>query len=157
MSGTPATKALDKAKIAYQTYAYEHDEKASSYGVEAAEKVGVPAEKIFKTLAVSDGKQLYVGIVPVLKHLNLKALAKSLGVKKLAMADPKIVSAKTGYIMGGVSPLGQKTRLPMRIDSSAEALDIMLVSGGKRGFDVGLAPQALAKITAAKFAAIAED
>lgn len=152
---TPATKALDKARIAYQIHEYDHDPKAASYGLEAAEKIGVPAKQVFKTLVVSDSKALYVGIVPVTGSLDLKQLAKALGVKKLAMADPKQVQSKTGYVLGGVSPIGQKARLKSVIDQSAKGLEQIYISGGRRGLDISITPADLAKAIAAEFAPIA--
>lgn len=155
---TPAIDLLRKQKITHQILPYEHDPNAESYGLEAAEKLGVAAEKIFKTLLVmTDKNELLVGIVPVLKHLDLKAIAHAAGVKKVEMAKPDIAQRATGYLVGGISPLGQKKRLKTFIDESAKTLDIMYVSGGRRGLDIALAPQDLAKVLVAPFVGIAKE
>ncbi|MDN6298082.1 MAG: Cys-tRNA(Pro) deacylase [Halomonas sp.] len=153
---TPAIDAAKKAHVAFATHTYTHDESAASYGLEAAEKLGVTPECIFKTLVVLlDGKRLAVGIVPVESQLGLKQLARVAGAKKAAMAPPAEVERATGYVLGGVSPLGQKKRLPTFIDTSAEALDEVYVSAGKRGLEITLAPADLAALTAATFVPIA--
>ncbi len=155
---TPAIKAAKKAKISFQIHEYHHDPSATSYGAEAAEKLGVAPERVYKTLVTAHGtKDLVVAIVPVLQHLNLKALAKHLGVKKVAMADTQAVQNTTGYILGGVSPLGQKKRLPTVIDASAEQYDTIFVSAGRRGMDIELAPSDLLALTTATYADIAKD
>lgn len=153
---TPAVKLLDKLKITYQLHQYHHDESASSYGLEAAEKLSVDSRQIFKTLVVeTEAHALAVGIVPVEMQLNLKAMAKALGCKKLTMADPKKVQSTTGYVLGGVSPLGQKRRLKTVIDDGAQKFSSMFISGGKRGLEIELAPADLAKVLGANFVAIA--
>lgn len=155
---TPAIALLKKQKIAHQLMSYEHDENAVSYGVEAADKLGVAAEKVFKTLLVTtDKNELFVGIVPVLKQLDLKHIAQAAGVKKVEMAKPALAERVTGYLVGGISPLGQKKRLKTFIDCSAESLDIMYVSGGRRGLDIGIAPCDLASILNAQFNPLARD
>lgn len=155
---TPAIALLKKQKITYQVISYEHDENSVSYGIEAAEKMGVAAEKIFKTLLVTtDKNELFIGIVPVLKLLDLKHIAQAAGVKKVEMAKPALAERLTGYLVGGISPLGQKKRLKTFIDSSAESLDIMYVSGGRRGLDIGLSPTDLAHVLNAQFAYLARD
>lgn len=152
---TPAIALLKKLKIAHQVITYEHDSQAESYGLEAAEKLAVPAESIFKTLLVSnDKKELFVAVVPVLKKLDLKEIAHAVGTKKLEMANPDVAQRVTGYLVGGISPLGQKKRLLTVIDDSAEKLAIMYISGGRRGLDIALAPKDLAEILNAQFAPI---
>ncbi|MEZ7195137.1 Cys-tRNA(Pro) deacylase [Pseudodesulfovibrio karagichevae] len=152
---TPAINAAKKAKINYTVHEYEHDPAAPSFGVEAAEKLGVPPERVFKTLVVDAGGGLAVAVVPVLLMLDLKAVAKALKAKKAAMADVKVVERTTGYVVGGVSPLGQKKLLPTVIDESALDCGTMFVSGGRRGLDIELAPADLAALTRASFAPIA--
>ncbi|WP_338667608.1 Cys-tRNA(Pro) deacylase [Pseudodesulfovibrio methanolicus] len=152
---TPAINAAKKAKIKYTVHEYDHDPAAPSFGVEAAEKLGVPPERVFKTLVVDAGGSLAVAVVPVLLKLDLKAMAKALKAKKAAMADVKVVERTTGYVVGGVSPLGQKKRLPTVVDASAEGLGTLFVSGGRRGLDIELAPADLAALTRASFAPVA--
>ncbi|XXJ20551.1 Cys-tRNA(Pro) deacylase [Desulfovibrio caledoniensis] len=152
---TPAINAAKKAKIKYTVHEYDHDPAAPSFGIEAAEKLGVPPERVFKTLVVDAGAGLAVAVVPVLLKLDLKAIAKALGAKKAAMAEVKLVERTTGYVVGGVSPLGQKKRLPTVLDASAQGLDTVFVSGGRRGLDIELAPADLAALTRASFAPIA--
>ncbi|SMF35257.1 Cys-tRNA(Pro) deacylase [Desulfovibrio gilichinskyi] len=153
---TPAINTAKKFKIKYTVHEYEHDPAAEAYGKEAAEKLGVEPERVFKTLVVANEKQLFVAIVPVLKHLDLKLLAKAAGVKKIAMADVKLVERTTGYVVGGVSPLGQKKLLPTFIDSSAENHETIFVSAGRRGMDIELSPHDLATPLKGTFAAIAK-
>ena len=153
---TPATKQLEKHQISFELLQYQHDANANSFGLEAVEKLSLNAKQVFKTLVVcTDTNQLAVSIVPVNVKLNLKALAKALKVKKVTMAEAKRVESTTGYILGGVSPLGQKKALTTIIDDSAEKLMVMYVSGGRRGLEIALAPQDLAKLCRANFAAIA--
>lgn len=153
---TPAIDAAKKAGVAFATHAYTHDDGAASYGLEAAEKLGVAPEAIFKTLVVMlDGKRLAVGIVPVTAQLGLKHIARAARAKKAAMAAPAEVERATGYVLGGVSPLGQKKRLPTFIDTSAEALEQIYVSAGKRGLEIELAPADLAALAQAEFAPLA--
>lgn len=152
---TPAIALLKKQKVTHQVVTYDHDPQAESYGLEAAEKLGVPAENIFKTLLVTnDKKELFVGIVPVLKKLDLKEIAHAVGAKKVEMANPDVAQRVTGYLVGGISPLGQKKRLVTVIDDSAKKLDIIYVSGGRRGLDIALAPKDLAELLKAQFAPI---
>jgi len=152
---TPATQQLKQKKIPFEVLQYDHDANATSFGLEAVEKLSLEAQQVFKTLVVCcDTDQLAVAIVPVNLKLNLKAIAKELKVKKVKMADAKRVEATTGYVLGGVSPLGQKKRLPTVIDSSAETLELMYVSGGKRGLEIALAPKDLKKLSQASFALI---
>lgn len=150
---TPAVQLLKKQKVAFQLHAYEQDPSVASYGLEAAEKIGVPAEQVFKTLvAVLDHQQLIVALLPVNQQLNLKQLAKAAGAKKAALAPPEQVERVTGYVLGGVSPLGQKKRLTTLLDLSAEGLEQIYVSAGKRGLDIQLAPSDLRALTHASWA-----
>lgn len=153
--GTPATVALATAGIAFTPHAYRHDSGETNYGQEAASVLGLDPEQVFKTLLADLDGSLVVAIVPVTGKLDLKALASALGGRKAEMADPKLAERRTGYVVGGISPIGQKTRLPTVIDETAELFDTVFVSGGKRGFDIELAPADLARITEARFAAIA--
>tara|TARA_R110002050_G_scaffold223874_1_gene359832 strand:- start:801 stop:1280 length:480 start_codon:yes stop_codon:yes gene_type:complete len=155
---TPATKLLKQKKIPFELLQYQHDANASSFGLEAVEKLSLAANQVFKTLVVcGDSNKLAVAIVPVNTMLNLKSMAKALKVKKIKMADAKRVEASTGYVLGGVSPLGQKKRLPTVIDSSAELLTNIYVSGGKRGLEIKLTPQHLSQLCSATFAPITDD
>jgi Cys-tRNA(Pro)/Cys-tRNA(Cys) deacylase len=132
---------------------YSHDPAAASYGLEAAEKLGVAAEQVFKTLVAEvDGKNLVVAVLPVSHQLSLKKLARAASAKKAVMADPARVERTTGYVLGGVSPLGQKKRLATYIDASAEVLQQVYVSAGKRGLEISLTPQDLQRLTQAAFA-----
>ncbi|NJB66362.1 Cys-tRNA(Pro)/Cys-tRNA(Cys) deacylase [Desulfobaculum xiamenense] len=148
---TPAIDVAKKAKVHYEIHEYTHDPSADSFGGEAAEKLGVEAERVFKTLVVAFDGKLAVAVVPVTGQLDLKACAKALGTKKAAMADGKVVEKTTGYVLGGVSPLGQKKRLPTVIDESATEYETIFVSGGRRGLDIELAPADLAALTGASF------
>ncbi|MBA4500964.1 Cys-tRNA(Pro) deacylase [Marinobacterium marinum] len=153
---TPAINSVRKAKVAHQVHEYQHEASSESYGTEAVEKLGLAPELVFKTLVVSlEGKGLAVGVVPVAGKLSLKQIARAAGVKKAAMADPAEVERVTGYVLGGVSPLGQKKRLPTFIDISAQSLQAMHVSAGRRGLEIELSPDDLCRLTAARFAPIA--
>jgi len=154
-SGTPATVALTAAGVDFTQHGYEHDPAASSYGLEAAEVLGLPAEQVFKTLLVDTGAGLAVGVVPVTGSLDLKAMASALGVKKVSMADPAAAERSSGMVVGGISPLGQKRALPTVVDESVELFDVVYVSGGRRGLDVGLSPADLVRLTHAAVADIA--
>lgn len=154
-AGTPATLALTRAGIRFTTLAYDHDPRAAAYGLEAAEKLGVEPERVFKTLLASIDGELAVGIVPVEMQLDLKALAHALGGKRAEMADPRVAERKTGYVVGGISPIGQKTALPTVLDDSAILCETILVSGGRRGLDLELAPDDLIAITSGRYAPIA--
>lgn len=153
---TPAIHSAKHAGFAFQLHEYDHEANAHSYGLEAAEKLGVAVEQVFKTLVVKlDGKQLAVGIVPVNCQLSLKQIAKASGAKKAAMAEPVEVERTTGYVLGGVSPLGQKRRLATFIDSSAESFANIYVSAGRRGLEIELSPRDLATLSRATFVPLA--
>lgn len=153
---TPAINQARKAKVGHQVHAYQHDPSSDSYGTEAVEKLGLAPEQVFKTLVVSlDGKTLAVGVVPVAGKLSLKQIAKAAGAKKAAMADPVEVERATGYVLGGVSPLGQKKRLPTFIDESAVQFASIHVSAGRRGLEIELSPEDLRRLTSARFVPIA--
>lgn len=154
-AGTPATVALSAAGIPFTPHAYEHDPANTNFGLEAASALGLDPEQVFKTLLADVDGALVVGIVPVTGKLDLKALAAAAGGKKAEMADPKLAERRTGYVVGGISPIGQKIAHPTVIDETAQLYDTVFVSGGRRGFDLELAPADLATITAGVFAAIA--
>ena len=149
---TPATKLLKSQKIEFSIHAYEHDVSIKNFGLEAAEKLNLKLTEVFKTLLVTDDKNYYVMVLPVAYQLSLKKAAAALSCKKLQMADMKDAERLTGYLVGGISPLAQKKRLKTVIDQSALDLSKMYVSGGKRGLDIGLSPQDLARLTQASFA-----
>lgn len=155
--GTPATVALTRAGIAFTTHEYDHDPRAASYGLEAATALGLEPACVFKTLmAAVDGK-LVVGIVPVSGQLDLKALARAVGGSKAAMADVAAAERATGYVAGGISPVGQKRAHPTVLDVSALGFDVVYVSGGRRGFDLGLAPADLVRATDAVTAPVSRS
>lgn len=152
---TPGIKVAQKHKINYTLHEYAHDPACPSYGAEAAEKLGLPQERVFKTLVVSlSDNTLAVGVVPVCAMLNMKRIAKALGVKKAAMADPAEVERSTGYVLGGVCPLGQKKRLRTVIDSSAGDYATIFVSAGRRGLEIELNPADLRAMVNGVFAEI---
>jgi Cys-tRNA(Pro)/Cys-tRNA(Cys) deacylase len=167
--GTPATVALTRAGVEFTTHAYEHDPpllrragarlsggpSGASYGLEAASALGLPPEQVFKTLLADVDGTLVVAVVPVSGQLDLKALALAVGGKKAGMADPKVAERSTGYVVGGISPLGQRKPLPTVVDTSAATYATVYVSGGRRGFDLGLAPADLVRLTSASYAPIA--
>ncbi|MBX3193612.1 MAG: Cys-tRNA(Pro) deacylase [Schumannella sp.] len=152
---TPATVALRAAGIPFAEHAYRHDPAAESYGLEAAEALGVEPDRVFKTLMAEVDGTLVVGIVPVIARLDLKALAAAIGGKRAAMADPAVAQRRTGYVVGGISPVGQKTPHPTLLDETAELWDTVYVSGGRRGLDLELAPADLIRATSARTARIA--
>ncbi|WP_414154910.1 Cys-tRNA(Pro) deacylase [Pseudomonas sp. BNK-43-a] len=152
---TPALDLLKKARAEHRVLSYEHDPKSASYGLEAAEKLGLDPQRVFKTLLASSEKgELLVAVVPVIGTLDLKALAQAAGVKKCEMADPAAAQRATGYLVGGISPLGQKKRLRTFIDESAQQFDSIHVSAGRRGLEVELAAAVLAEQTQGRFAGI---
>ncbi|MBA6410603.1 MAG: Cys-tRNA(Pro) deacylase [Pseudoalteromonas distincta] len=149
---TPAIELLKKQKIPFEVLSYEHDAGNSQYGLEAVEKLNLDSAQVYKTLVLeTHERQLIVAVTPVSQQVNLKQLAKLCGAKKVAMAAPQKVQASTGYILGGVSPLGQKKRLATFIHSSASLFDTIYVSAGKRGLEIALSPTDLAVLTNAKF------
>ncbi|MCX4551670.1 Cys-tRNA(Pro) deacylase [Streptomyces sp. NBC_01387] len=152
--GTPATVALTAAGTAYTLHTYEHDPAAPSYGEEAAEALGVTPDRVFKTLVADVDGELTVAVVPVAGSLDLKALASAVGGKRAAMADPVAAERTTGYVRGGISPLGQRKQLRTVLDASASAHTTICVSAGRRGLEVELAPGDLAGLTAAVVAPI---
>ena len=146
--------ALAAAGVPFTQHTYEHDPGARSFGLEAAEVLGLPPEQVFKTLLVDTGAGLAVAIVPVAGQLDLKAMASALGAKRVTMADPAAAQRSSGYVVGGISPIGQKRALPTVVDESAELFDVVYVSGGRRGLDLGLSPTDLVRVTHAVVADI---
>jgi Cys-tRNA(Pro)/Cys-tRNA(Cys) deacylase len=155
--GTPAAKALLAAGIDFTLHSYDHAEHATNFGAEAAHALGVDPERIFKTLIADVGGELVVAIVPVAGHLDLKALAAAVGAKKASLADPAVATRSSGYVVGGISPIAQRTRLRTVLDASADDFATIFVSAGKRGLQVELGPADLRKISGAWSAAIAAD
>jgi Cys-tRNA(Pro)/Cys-tRNA(Cys) deacylase len=154
---TPAINQAKKNKILHTVHEYSHDESSESYGLEAAEKMGVPVERVFKTLVVAlDSKELAVGVIPVSSMLSMKLIAKAAGAKKAAMADKSDVERSTGYVLGGVSPLGQKKRLKTIIDLSAKNYSTIYVSAGRRGLEIELNADDLVKLTNGALAEISQ-
>lgn len=153
--GTPATTLLAKGKVPHSVHAYEHDAGAASYGLEAAEALGIEPGRVFKTLVADVDGKLTVGVVPVTGQLDLKALAAAVGGKRARMADPAAAQRATGYVLGGISPLGQRGRLPIVLDDSARAWPTLYCSAGRRGLEVELAPDDLITVTGATVAPIA--
>lgn len=154
---TPACKVLKSNKIEFSIHEYQHDVNAKSFGLEAAEKLNLEVHEVFKTLLVTDSKNYYVAVLPVAHQLSLKKIAAVVGVKKLQMANPKDAERLTGYLVGGISPVGQKKRLKTVVDGSAERLNKIYVSGGKRGLDIGVKPQDLVRVLGAQFADILDQ
>lgn len=152
--GTPATVALTAAAVDYTVHSYDHDPAHPSYGEEAAEAMGVSPDRVFKTLVADVDGTLTVAVVPVAGSLDLKALATAVGGKRAAMADPALAERTTGYVRGGISPLGQRKRLTTVLDDSAEAHATICVSAGRRGLEVELSPTDLAALTEARLAPI---
>lgn len=154
-SGTPATALLSKAEVAFTLHPYRHDPRAEGYGEEAAAALGIPADRLFKTLIASVDGTLACGVVPVADRLDLKALAAAAGGKRAELADPAVAARATGYVVGGISPLGQKSRIAVLIDSSAARFPTVFVSAGKRGLQVELAPDDLVRLSQGRLAPIA--
>ena len=155
---TPAIDLLKKQRAEHRVHSYQHDPKAASYGLEAAEKLGLEPARVFKTLlAATEKGELLVAVVPVAGSLDLKALASAAGAKKAEMADPQAAQRSTGYLLGGISPLGQKKRLRTFIDRSAGQWPSIYVSAGRRGLEVELSASVLAELTAGQFAELARD
>lgn len=153
--GTPATTELTRRGVAFATHTYRHDPAAESYGREAAEALGVDPARVFKTLLADVDGEHVVAMVPVLATLDLKALARAIGGRKAVMTDPAVAERVTGYVVGGISPVGQRRGHRTVLDESATAYDSVLVSGGRRGLDIELAPDALTAATDATTAPIA--
>ncbi|MEV7730753.1 Cys-tRNA(Pro) deacylase [Streptomyces sp. NPDC088921] len=153
--GTPATVALTAAGVPFTVHSYDHDPSHPSYGEEAAEAMGVSPDRVFKTLVADVDGALTVAVVPVAGSLDLKALATAAGGKRAAMADPALAERTTGYVRGGISPLGQRKKLPTVLDASASTHDTICVSAGRRGLEVELAPADLARLTKAVLAPVA--
>lgn len=154
-AGTPATALLTRLGVPFTAHPYDHDPRAESYGLEAAEALGVDPDRVFKTLVVDVDGELCVGVVPVSGSLDLKAVAAALGGKRAQMADKAAAQRATGYVLGGISPLGQKKALRTVVDETAELHETVLVSGGRRGLDVELSPADLVALTGAVVADVA--
>ncbi len=152
--GTPATVALTRARVPFTVHTYEHDPAATSYGREAARALGLDPERVLKTLFTSVDGALVVGIVPVSGQLDLKAVAAAVGGKKATMADPAVAERASGYVVGGISPVGQKRAHPTVLDATATGHETVFVSGGKRGMDLEVAPEDLVRVTGAVLAPI---
>ena len=152
--GTPATVALTRAGVPHTLHPYEHDPGSTHYGDEAATALGLDPARIAKTLLVDLGGELVVAVVPVAAQLDLKALAAALGAKRAVLADPAAATRSTGYVLGGISPFGQRTPLPTVVDASLADLPSVFVSAGKRGLQVELAPADLVTVTSARLAAV---
>jgi Cys-tRNA(Pro)/Cys-tRNA(Cys) deacylase len=154
--GTPATALLARLGIAHSVRVYDHDPRRGAYGLEASDALGVPPERVFKTLVAEVDGALTVGVVPVAGQLDLKALAAAVGGKKAIMAGAAAAERATGYVAGGISPLGQRRRLPVVIDSSALEFATVFCSGGRRGLEIELAPADLVRAAGARVAVIAQ-
>lgn len=152
---TPAVALLKRHKQSFRLHSYTHDPAAASYGLEAAEKLGLDARQVFKTLvAQADTGELLVAMLPVCASLSLKKLAVAAGVKKVTLAEPVVVERATGYVLGGVSPLGQKKRLRAFLDLSAGDHASLYFSAGRRGLEIELAPQLLEQLAGAQWVAL---
>ena len=154
--GTPATALLAKQRIAHTVHTYDHDPRHTSYGLEASDALGVTPERVFKTLVAEVDGALTVGVVPVGGQLDLKALAAAAGGKKAVMAEVAAAERATGYVAGGISPLGQRKRLPVVVDASAMEFPTVFCSGGRRGLEIELAPADLVRAAGAAVAPIAQ-
>jgi Cys-tRNA(Pro)/Cys-tRNA(Cys) deacylase len=155
VTGTPATVALTAAGIPFTEHVYAHDPANTNYGLEAATALALDPDRVFKTLLAEIDGELIVAVVPVTGTVDLKRLAAAAGGKRAAMADPAVAERRTGYVVGGISPIGQKTRHRTVVDETAELWDTVYVSGGRRGFDIELAPADLIRATGAVIADIA--
>jgi Cys-tRNA(Pro)/Cys-tRNA(Cys) deacylase len=156
-SATPATVALTAAGIAFTAHAYEHHDTATNFGEEAAAELGLSEDRVFKTLVATADDGLVVAVVPVARRLDPKALAAVVGAKKARLADPAVAERRTGYVVGGISPVGQRTTLATVVDASAASFATVFVSAGRRGLDLEIAPDDLVRATAAQLAPIARD
>jgi Cys-tRNA(Pro)/Cys-tRNA(Cys) deacylase len=153
-AGTPATAVLADQKVDHTLHPYDVSPDAPNYGALVAEAIGIGPERVFKTLVAEVDGSLVVAVVPVTGELDLKALAQAAGGKRATMADRAVAERSSGYVRGGISPLGQRKKLPTVVDSSALALDRMFISAGRRGLQVGVAPADLIRLTDAVTAAI---
>jgi Cys-tRNA(Pro)/Cys-tRNA(Cys) deacylase len=154
-AGTPATVALAKSGVSFSSHTYEHDPRSTAYGVEAAQALGLDPAQVFKTLIASVDGSATVAIVPVNGSLDLKLIAAACGGRRAELADASVAQRLTGYVLGGISPLGQRRALPTVLDVSASILPTIYISGGRRGFDIGIAPDDLIGLTNGSYAAIA--
>ena len=154
-AGTPALVALQRAGIAHTVHTYDHDPSRQNYGLEAAEALALPPASVFKTLLADVDGAPVVAVVPVTGMLDLKALASARGAKRARMLDPSVAERLTGYVVGGISPLGQRTALPTVLDSSAADHPVIYVSGGRRGLDIAVAPGDLVSLVGATYAPVA--
>jgi Cys-tRNA(Pro)/Cys-tRNA(Cys) deacylase len=154
-TGTPATALLSKSGITFTLHPYDHDPRSQAYGEEAAQALGIEPARIFKTLIAAVDRKLACAVVPVAARLDLKAFAAALGGKRAELAEPAAAARATGYVVGGISPVGQKTRLRVVVDASAEGFETVFVSAGKRGLQVQLAPADLVRASGAVVAPIA--
>jgi Cys-tRNA(Pro)/Cys-tRNA(Cys) deacylase len=157
---TPAIQAARRAGVIHSVHQYDHDPHTAAYGLEAAEKLGVSPQRVFKTLLVSldgDARRLAVAVVPVAGQLDLKAMARACRAKKAALAEPAQAERSTGYLIGGISPLGQKRLLPTIVDVSANAFPSVFVSAGRRGLEIELAPEDLLRLSGGRSQPIARD
>lgn len=154
-AATPAIAQLEKAGVTFTIHEYEHsNDDAEGYGLEAARKLGYDEQQVFKTLMADTGDERVIGIVPVNGHMSLKELAHAVGAKKAEMADPKVAMRESGYVVGGISPLGQRTWHRTVLDASAMNFDVILVSGGRRGLSLGVDPHDLVDVLGATVAPI---
>ncbi|HZQ77498.1 MAG TPA: Cys-tRNA(Pro) deacylase [Acidimicrobiia bacterium] len=153
--GTPATAAVARAKVEHRIHEYRHDPAAPSYGLEAAERLGVDPATVFKTLVADVDGRLAVAVVPVAARLDLKVLAAAAGGRRAAMAEPADAERATGYVVGGISPLGHRKRLPVFLDESMQGRPTVMVSAGRRGLQLELAPADLARLSGGTFAPLA--
>lgn len=154
---TPAVKAAEKGGVRFRLHEYQHDPQAESYGLEAAERLSLPADRVFKTLLADVDGRTQVAMVPVDRSLDLKALARAAGGKKAVMADGALAERLTGYVLGGISPLGQKKRLPLWLDASADRHDTLYMSAGRRGLEIEMAPADLLALTGGRLAPLARQ